>query len=420
MIKSFARLAAAGVLALAVAAPAVAQSTDTEFTRTGLTREGTQITNVATATYTDANNNSYAQLSASATVTVGYLANLDIAATETQAPAGPSQDNTLTLVVTNNGNGTDFIRLGADVPDGATNVRYEVNGVTYGSLADLNAALATLAIEADGILVITVIYDVLDNYGGVPLPLETTITSIRGPGQPGGSDSTTTIITPVRTDGVNVAPDGATSSRLPSNGTSYTETYTVTNTGNATETYDLLGSFPLGAVMTIVSVNGTSGSGSTLTLAASASASVTVVYTVADNAAAGTSNLLTLTATAQSNGTITDDGTINVTVIRPAVTMAKVAFQNGRTVEFGTGTVLPGQFIEYRITVTNGGTTHAQAVVISDELPAQVEFVSTEGDVEADWTIVRSGTGGSTVTATLAGTLAPGASRHIWIRTQVR
>jgi uncharacterized repeat protein (TIGR01451 family) len=422
MIRSITRVALGGLMSLALAAPALAQSTSTDFTLNGLTREGTEIVNTATATYTDANGNSYDQLSASVTVVVGFLANLDVFTQQTQAPSGPSSDNTLGVTITNNGNGSDLIQLNTAVPDGITNVRYELNGVIYASLAELNAAINVGGFAADAVITVTVLYDVLDGFGGQQLNFEVSVTSTRAPDQDGGSDSSTTIITPVRSDGVNVAPDGATSERLPSNGTVYTETFTVSNTGNATETFDLTASLPAGAVVTIVSVNGTAGSTSTVTIDASQSATVTVTYTVADDALAGTANMLTLTATAQSNSTISDDGTIQITVIRPAVTMTKEAYQNGRTVLFGSGMVLPGQFIEYKITVTNNGTTTAKDVVITDALPLQVEYVSSEAGA-GNWTIVRSGnagTVGNTVTATLDGTMAPGTTRHIWIRTQVR
>jgi len=419
MIRSITRVALGGLMSLALAAPVLAQSTSTDFTLNGLTREGTQIVNTATATYTDANGNSYDQLSASVTVVVGFLANLDVLTQQTQAPNGPSTDNTLNVTITNNGNGTDIIQLNTTIPDGITNVRYQLDGVIYNSLAELNAVINVGGFAADAVITVTVLYNVLDGFGGQQLNFEVSVASTRAPDQAGGSDSSTTIITPVRNDGVNVAPDGATSERLPSNGTVYSETFTISNTGNASETFNLAASLPAGAVVSIVSVNGTAGANSTITIGASQSATVTVTYTVANDAAAGTANMLTLTATAQSNPSITDDGTIQITVIRPSVTMTKEAYQNGRTVVFGSGAVLPGQFIEYKITVTNSGTTTAQDVVITDALPIQVNYVSAEGDA-GNWIIGRSGTGGNTVTATLNETMAPGATRYIWIRTQVR
>jgi uncharacterized repeat protein (TIGR01451 family) len=419
MTHALKRIALGGLLAIAAATPAYAQSTSTEFTLNGLTREGTVITNTATATYTDENGNTYDQLTASASVTVGFLASLEIMALETMAPAGPSADNELVLTVTNNGNGDDFLALSTTYPAGITNVRYVVDGVTYTTLEDLNAALAGMAIEADGTLVVTVLYDVEDGYGGMPLDFEATITSTRAPTQDGGSDTATTIITPVRTDGVNVSPDGASIERLPSNGTQYTATFTVTNTGNAPETFNLVASVD-GTEVTIVSVHGAPGTTSSILLAQGASGTVTVVYTVADDADAGTMVSITLTATSQSDALVTDDGDITVVVIRPAVTMTKEAYQDGRAVLFDTAEVLPGEFIEYRITVTNGGTTAATNVVIVDPLPAQVTFISYQADVLSGWSFVESGTGGNTITATLNGELPAATSRHIWIRAQVK
>ena len=190
--------------------------------------------------------------------------------------------------------------------------------------------------------------------------------------------------------------------------------FTVTNNGNGAEVFDLTGSNS-GAAITIVSVNGVAGITATLpSLAAGAAATVAVVYTIG-NVAAGTTDVLTLTAAAQANPATTDNGSYNITVIRPALAMTKQAWLGDRSAQI-SGLVLPGDFIEYRIQVTNTGAAAASSVVVTDALPAEVTFVSTE-DPAASWSSINQAAG--TVTATYSGSLAAGASAYFWIRVQV-
>jgi uncharacterized repeat protein (TIGR01451 family) len=411
----------AAFVALIVAAPAFAQiqspSTDTQFTLEGLTREGTEITNLATATYTDENGNTYAPEEAQATVTVGFLADLRISAPATQAPDGPSQDNELLVTVTNKGNGDDYFELDANFPAGITNIRYDVDGSEYTDLASLNAALAAMAIEADHSLVIKILYDVEDGYGGVPLQVDLTVTSTKDPNQDGSSDSATTIITPELNLEVSVISLVENVDRLPSNGTEYTAVFTVYNYSNIAETFNLEAFLEPGSVLSVVSVNGVPGGTTDILIPASSDVMITVVYTVADDALAGASNSITLAATSQADPTVTDDAVHTVTVIRPALSMTKTAYRYGRVDPIGTGLVLPGEFIEYRIEVTNNGSADATDVEIIDALPAELVFVSFELDLPGDWT---AGESSGTVTAELNGPLAPSGSRFIWIRAQVK
>lgn len=78
--------------------------------------------------------------------------------------------------------------------------------------------------------------------------------------------------------------------------------------------------------------------------------------------------------------------------------------------------MLPGDFIQYRITVTNSGGAPASAVHIDDVLPATLTYHSMSADA-AGWTF--SGTG-NTRAADLTGTLVVGNSRFFWIRAQVK
>ena len=173
-----------------------------------------------------------------------------------------------------------------------------------------------------------------------------------------------------------------------------------------------------GTAITIVSVNGTAGTSSTVSVASGATANVTVVYTVG-NVAAGTTQQLTLTATSTNTPAQSDPGDVTVRVVKAALSMTKVAYRDNQTTVINNTTdrVLPGEFIQYKITVTNGGLASASTVSITDALPAAVTYNAASGDIAADWAISQAA---GTVTANLTPALASTVSRFIWIRVQVK
>lgn len=408
MTLTLRRLALAGMMLAGFAGSATAQSP---------TPEGTVITNTATATWTDANGNTYTPATASASVTVGFLAGPDVTSPVSVTPASPSTGNELPFTITNSGNGVDSVSVSPTVGSGVTITGYKVGSITYTTLAEVNEALAGTAIPAGGSVTVTIIYTVAPGQGGQTIPASLTATSRRTPST---TDSSTTNIIPTVSAGVNVTPDNGAVSRLPSNGTQYTATYTIENTGNRSDTYSLAALANPGSAVTIVSVNGTAGSSGSITVAPGASTTVNVVYTVGD-VAAGTTDDLRLTATSGNNAATSDVGNYVVTVIRAAITMTKEVFRDNQTTAIGASDrVLPGEYIQYRITVTNAGGAAAiltgSGYGISDPLPSQVTYVSSAGDA-AGWTLSESS---GTVSATLTGTLAPAASRYFWIRVRVK
>ncbi|HEX2189403.1 MAG TPA: hypothetical protein VHG51_10920 [Longimicrobiaceae bacterium] len=399
------RLALAGLLLAPLAAsPALAQTP---------TPEGTVITNTATATWTDANGNSYTPATASVSVTVGFAAGLDVTSAATATPLSPSSANEAAFTIANVGNGDDPVSVSTTVGAGASVSGYKIGATTYATLADLNAALAAAPVAAGGNVQVTVVYSVDAGQAGQTIPLSLTATSTRTPAV---SDASTTNLSPTAVAGISVTPDAGTVSRMPSNGTQYTATFTLTNPGGVAGTFDLAASTAEGAVLSIVSVNGTAGAAGSIAVGAGATQTVDVVYTIASGAAAGATAGLQLTATSSTDPGTTDSGSYTVTVIRAAVSMTKEAFRDDQTTAIGgADRVLPGEYIQYRITVTNTGGSAASNVSVSDPLPAQVAYQSTAGDA-AGWTISESS---GTVTAGLP-SLAPAESRFFWIRVQVR
>lgn len=404
-------LKSAGALALAamlsVAAPQLyAQSP---------TPEGTVITNTATVSFTDANGNTYSAVNASVSVTVGFVAGVNVSGAATATPASPSSNDALTFTIQNIGNGTDHYQVAENISVAGviTVASYGFNSSTYASLAALNTALASANVTQGSSITVQVNYNVAANKGGVATNYTLTATS--------GRDNTVnankvTVITPSQTYAVAVSPHGGQNlQQLPSNGTNYTFTFAVQNNGNGSDNFNLLAS-NTGSAITVVSVNGVAGTSTAVTIAAGATMNIDVVYSVG-NVAAGTTDNLKLRATSVGDNTKTDDGTADLTVVRPAIGMAKAAYRDNQTTLIGpTDTVLPNEAIQFKITVSNSGASPAASVQIADAVPAQMTFLSATGDL-AGWTISNSG---NNVTASLSGTLAAGASRYIWIRAQVK
>ena len=410
MTRLLSRVAFVGLLLapLAAATPARAQTP---------TPEGTVIKNKATATYTDANNNTYATIADSVSVTVGFAPGVNPTSAASVTPASPSTGDTVAVLLQNIGNGTDTASVSVSAGAGITITGYRFNGTTYGTVALLNAALATYSFPAGGSATVKIVYDVANGQGGQTIPLALTMTSKRSPTT---FATTTTNIMPPGTHAVAVTLDGATATQLPSNGTPYSYSFSVTNNGNASDTFSLVAAIagtPSGAV-SIVTVNGVAGSTGSVTVASGASATVTVTYNVSAAVTAGTSDKLTLAATSNADATATDAGDLTVTVTKAAVAMSKTAWKDDQvTLLTAASQVLPGDYVQYKIAVSNDpSAAPASTVQISDALPAQVTYVSSAGDA-AGWTISQSG---GTVTASLAGTLAAGSTRYIWVRVQVK
>jgi uncharacterized repeat protein (TIGR01451 family) len=217
---------------------------------------------------------------------------------------------------------------------------------------------------------------------------------------------------------VTSVPTTAAQSRLPSNGINYTDTYVVTNTGNVSDTYTLAASVvPAAGVATIISVNGVNGTtGTTGVLPVNGTSTVTVVYSVAAGAATGATAALQLTATGGVTATATSTGTVTVTVVRAGIAMSKQLYRDDQTT-LVVGAVSPGEYVQYKVTVTNTGAAGATAVSVSDPVPGAVTHIANTPDA-AGWTITAPPAG--TITASLAGTLAASSSRYFWIRVRVK
>ena len=400
-------LGVAVLVAALTAVPANAQSP---------TPEGTVIRSIATVSFTDANNNTYTSVADTADVTVGFVAGVDvIAGAATVGPASPSVNDTLFFTVANAGNGADSVTISQNISVGGiiTVTGFRLGATTYPALPLLNQALAGTSIAQAGNITVKVIYSVAAGTGGLSTVYTLTATSRRNTGV---SDNGATTVSPNLTTAVAVTPDGGQNlQRLPSNGTNYTFSFTVTNNATGSDGFDLLVSHPRTPI-TIVSVNGVLDDSTRITgVAAGASVVIAVVYSIG-NVAAGLPDTLVLKARSVASPGTSDNGFADLTVVRPVVVIDKVAFRDNQTTPIGSGTVLPGEFIQYKVTVTNSGSAAASVVHVADALATQLTFASTSPDA-AGWTLSNVG---NNVSADLTGTLAVGASRFFWVRASVK
>jgi uncharacterized repeat protein (TIGR01451 family) len=171
---------------------------------------------------------------------------------------------------------------------------------------------------------------------------------------------------------VTFTPHTATVSRLPSNAVTYTTTGVLTNTGSQADSYDLIGAVRPGTALTFVSITGagvTQGaaldSARVTGLAAGGAATITLTYSVG-NVAVGTLDSLVVIARSLALPTVRDSVKLAVLVAGPTLSFSKGVSP--------TGTQAPGTDLTYTATVTNVGTQAAYNVVLSDSLPAGVEF----------------------------------------------
>jgi len=396
-------LALAALALVAVAGGAPAQ-----------TPEGTVITNTATATYTDANNNAYSAVSGSVSVTVGFKAGVTVTAnTPSPSSASPSTADTMTFTVANSGNGTDSVTISQNISvTGVITVTgYRYGATTYGTLAALNIALAGVGTAQGGSITLKVVYNVASGQGGVTTVFTLTANSRRTPATSGSAAST---ITPATIYGVATTPDGSQNvQQLPGSG--YSFTFTVQNSGNGNDNFDVIATSPGSPVITIVSVNGAAGDSARITLAPTASQTIAVVYNLA-NVAGGSKDTLVLRGRSVGQPATFDDGFMDLTVIKPNLTLAKAAYLDDGVTPV-SGSVVPGQIIRYRFTVTNNGGTSASSVQVTDALPAQVTYISTSSST--GWSVSLSG---QNVTGSYTGTggvLAASASATFELRVSI-
>ncbi|MFB8062160.1 hypothetical protein ACFC6U_39110, partial [Kitasatospora purpeofusca] len=138
----------------------------------------------------------------------------------------------------------------------------------------------------------------------------------------------------------------------------------------------------------------------------------------------------TLTATLAPDATVTPTNTVTVTGGPDPATPTHTAVASPTAVPtpqanlsiakvLVTNPVVPGQRIEWRVTVTNNGPSRARNVVVTDSVPAQVDGASMTSDADGSACPITGGTAtcpaveipaGGSVSYTVGGTLDPAAT----------
>lgn len=200
---------------------------------------------------------------------------------------------------------------------------------------------------------------------GTAVNAQALATDQRGTIRPQGTTSDIGAFEVIVAPASQVAPHGNQAlSRLPSNGTTYTADFVLTNSGAGAGDFGLKAFDTPVAALTIVSVAGVAGDTTTVNLAGGASLTVPVVYSVSQ-VPAGTADTVFLRATAAINQSV-DSGYVDVTVVRPSLTLISSRSPSGN--------VAPGAELIYTVDLTNAGTHAAANIVHVESLGAHLDF----------------------------------------------
>jgi uncharacterized repeat protein (TIGR01451 family) len=346
---------------------------------------------------------------ADTTIQFGFTANSPIAdpvpannsETELTAYDGTSAD--LTLGTTDvpdpavaGGTVTYTHTVGNAGPDAATNVSFTQavpTGTTFQSLsAPAGWSCTTPAVGATGTINCTIasfpsggsgVFTIVVNTPSAgPVSSTATVTSATPDPNPGnGTTNNTTTVNAVTTSDLTVTKTtAATSAPI---GSTFSYTITVTNNGpdaatNVVMTDTLPASLlfrsitePTGFDCTTPAV-GTTGTitCTALTLANGVSRQFTLVVEVAPGATGSISN------TASVDGDQNDGNSGNSTATNGVVVAAPASASLTLTKSTGSTQAITGSTITYTINVSNAGPSSATNVVVTDDLPAGLQFLS--------------------------------------------
>lgn len=382
---------------------------------------GTTITNSATAQADEA-----AQVSSTSDTTVNPQIDLAITKSDDVDPVDRGGQIVYTMVVTNNGpSGATNVEVVDTLPAGVTFVSATGGTVTAptGGSSDVIVDVGSLASGASTTVTVTVSVD----QSAAASVTNTAI--VRSTESTAGFDTVTANNTVTEATAIQSTIDlGITKTDSVDPvlaGETFVYTLVVTNSGISDATGVLVtDNLPDG--LQITSATSTAGTvtipasaqdttaanNDDLTvdvgnLAAGASATITVNATVLPGTRGTLSNVATaststagLIETVTANNTVTETTTVNASVDL-AVTKTD-----------SLDPVIAGNALTYTITVTNNGPSTANAVTVSDVLPAGVTFTSVVASQGS------ASNAGGTITGSL-GAIAPGASATVTIAVNV-
>ncbi len=356
---------------------------------------------IVTVTYIDGVDASLVE-NQTRTDTIEALPLADLAVAKTASNATPNEGDTIkyTVMVTNTGPSTSLSAQVTDVlPSGVSYSSYSASTGSYNPGSGI-WTFGTLAIGASATLTIDATVD-----AGTAQQVITNSASITSTGQLDDNNANDSASVSIGVQGADVAVTKAVDDDAPSTGDTVTFTIGVTNNGsNAATNVVITDLLPSG--LSYLSDSGTgaynSGTGewSISTLANGASASLDISASV--TAAAGSTITNTASVTHADQGD--PDGSNNSASADLYVGATDLAV----TKSVDTATADEGDTVQYTIQVTNAGPNPATSVVVDDQLPSGVTYVSHSGGT------YDSGTGLWSI-----GNLAVGASASLTITATV-
>ncbi len=326
-----------------------------------------------------------------ATNTPVPVASADLAVTKTASSATPIVGTNITFTVTVSNNGPSAaagVNVSDQLPAGYTFVSATPSVGTYNAGTGV-WAVGALASGANATL--DIVATVLPNG---PYANTATATSTTNDPTPGNNTATNT---PVPVASADLAVTKTASSATPIVGTNITFTVTVSNNGpSAAAGVNVNDQLPAGytfvsATPSVGTYNAGTGVWAVGALASGANATLDIVATVLPNGPYAN----TATATSTTN----DPTPGNNTATNTPTPVASADLAVTKTASSATPTV--GTNITFTVTVSNNGPSSADAVNVTDQLPAGYTFVSANPSVGT----YNAGTGVWAV-----GTLASGAN----------
>jgi uncharacterized repeat protein (TIGR01451 family) len=341
--------------------------------------------------------------SATATVNIAVGAQADLAVFKTGSASGGAGSNlTFTITVTNLGPSTaSNVAVFDQLPASYSFVSATPTPASVTSNLVRWTAFNLAALGSSNFVV-----TVTPTNGGVFTNIASATHSTPDP-EPANNDGTSTNSRVTTT--VQALADVAVFKTGPTNvvaGGSITYTITVTNRGPEIATNTVVAdTLPAGATLSIASGSFTQSNGVvrwvavTLASGGSASYSITLIAPLSG----GITNVVSSTSSTPDPNPSNNNGSSGAARVSSIVTpIADVA-----VFKTGPAGVTPGQSFDYTITVTNLGLVAAANVVVTDQLPTNLTFVSASpGGVFASnvvtWPAITSLASGETTNFTLA------------------
>ena len=346
---------------------------------------------------------------------VGTLADLRLAKTASPQPVTAGNLLTYTLTATNDGpNPAVAARVVDTLPSGVTFVSASpAQGSCSAAAPQVTCQLGT--VPSGGSVAITVVVRVRSDVSAAGLTNVAAVSAdTSDPDTTNNSASASSTI--VRS--ADLAITKTTSTPAPVPGTDVVYTLTATNNGPSDATSvvvndDLPADFTSATATTTgggtCTVSGRTVTCSYATLPAGETRTVTITARLASSSsAASIANTATISSPTSDPTPGNNSASVSITPVAP---QADVRI----TKQTVTSPVVPGQQVEYRLTVTNAGPSDASSVTVADTPPGTVTGVGatpSQGTCTVTGGAVACALGtvaaGSSATVTVTGTVAPG------------